>query len=170
MAPAAQYYGRMRLALPAAAVLAVVMPGCAAPRASRPAAEAPLVTVDLLPDTAAISPGRPFRIGTRFRIAPGWHIYAEDPGDSGLPTRVVWQAPPGHTVGPTHYPPPVRFESPGPVVSYGYAREVVLQNELVPPPELPASVRYRARASWLACRESCIPGQATVEVTLPARR
>ena len=41
-------------------------------------------TVSLVSDTDAVTPGAPFRIGLRFRLAPGWHTYWQNPGDAGV--------------------------------------------------------------------------------------
>lgn len=123
--------------------------------------------MDLLPSTTAIAPGRPFFVGTRFRIAPGWHIYAEDPGETGLPTRVTLRLPEGYVAGPTRYPPPRRFVSSGPITSYGYEDQVVLFHRVDPPAAPAGSGKLMAQARWLACKDSCIPGRADLDVTLP---
>src|SRR5205085_1229888 len=93
-------------------------------------------------------------------------------GESGLPTRASFTVPPGFHVSSTRYPGPERFESPGPVVSYGYERDTALLAEITPPAALPggAPVQIRARVSWLACQESCIPGRADLAIALPVSR
>ena len=56
---------------------------------------------------------------------PDWHVYWKNPGDSGLPTTVDWDLPPGFTAGPLQWPVPERFESDG-LVTYGYSGKVLL--------------------------------------------
>ncbi|NDB96500.1 MAG: thiol:disulfide interchange protein, partial [Verrucomicrobia bacterium] len=56
-----------------------------------PVAQTPQVTVDLLAEPKSVEPGKPMTLGLRFRPVPGWHIYWENPGDSGLPPSVTWK-------------------------------------------------------------------------------
>ena len=46
-----------------------------------------LVTADLLADTSAVTPGKPFTVGLRLRMQPHWHTYYLYSGDAGLPTK-----------------------------------------------------------------------------------
>jgi DsbC/DsbD-like thiol-disulfide interchange protein len=152
-------------------LLPVLLLGChPAPAPRSPTVGDAQVRATLLADAAAVTPGRPVELRVRFDIAPGWHIYAEDPGESGLPTRVAFTAPMGFFVGPTRYPPPETFTSPGPIRSFGYQREAVLSAPLEAPARLvEPRVTLRARVSWLACQEACIPGRAELALTLPVR-
>ena len=36
-----------------------------------------------------LSSGEPGFIGVQYTIKPGWHIYWENPGESGIPTEVM---------------------------------------------------------------------------------
>ncbi|MDG2051795.1 MAG: protein-disulfide reductase DsbD family protein, partial [Myxococcota bacterium] len=38
---------------------------------------------ELLVDAATVAPGARVRIGVLFELQPGWHIYWQNPGDSG---------------------------------------------------------------------------------------
>src|SRR5262245_29905000 len=53
-----------------------------------------LVRPELLADTNAIVPGKPFTVGLLLRMAPGWHTYWKFSGDAGLPTELKWKLPP----------------------------------------------------------------------------
>jgi thiol:disulfide interchange protein DsbD len=134
-------------------------------------ADAPKVTVALLAEHAAIEPGAPLWVGLRQRIAPGWHTYWRNPGDSGEPPTIAWSLPPGWTAGPIVWPQPERVPV-GPLMSYGYTGEVVLLTRLAAPADLPAGtdVTLRGRASWLVCEKVCIPEEADVALTLPVAR
>ena len=83
------------------------------------------VTIDLLSEKQTVAPGDDIWIALRERIAPGWHTYWTNPGDSGETTTVVWQLPAGVTAGPLQFPMPSAIPV-GPLVNYGYAGEVVL--------------------------------------------
>lgn len=122
------------------------------------------VGVELVPAGRA-SDGA-IRVAFRFKIDDGWHIYWENPGDAGAPVTVSWSLPSGWRAGPLEQPVPSRFESQG-LAGFGYAREVVMFALLTPPGGQPgnhAESTVKAEVSWLACRESCLPGSATLEL------
>lgn len=126
------------------------------------------VTAELVAEHASIQPLGTTRIGALFDIASGWHIYAEDPGDAGMPTTVTWQPFPGAQFGPLQWPAPEEFVDPGEIHTRGYTGHAVLHSSLTlitreTPPELPLA----AKVSWLACKEICIPGKADLELALP---
>ena len=50
-----------------------------------------LVKAELLADTAAVVPSKPFTIGLLLQMAPNWHTYWKFSGDAGLPTEVKWK-------------------------------------------------------------------------------
>ena len=72
-----------------------------------PAGDGPLVTATI---TAAgpARPGATVPVALSFAIAPGWHLYWENPGDSGLPPAIRWNLPPGWTADPLRFPVPER--------------------------------------------------------------
>jgi thiol:disulfide interchange protein DsbD len=128
----------------------------------------PMVRAELVSELAGIEPGARFWVGLRQRIAPGWHTYWINPGDSGEPATIEWTLPAGFTAGDIVWPHPERIPA-GPAMSFGYSGEVVLLTEITAPSGLaPGSrVALRARASWLVCEKICIPEEARVELTLP---
>jgi thiol:disulfide interchange protein DsbD len=79
-----------------------------------------LVTPSLISDVAAIQPGQKFRVGVLYRIEPGWHVYWKFSGDSGLPTKIAWQVPPGFKVGELQWPLPLREKEPGALKKLDY--------------------------------------------------
>ena len=97
-----------------------------------------------------------------FELEDGWHMYVEDPGDAGLPTTICWTGASDMTFGPLQWPPAQRFVDPGDIKTFGYAEAVVLFSRLsVSTQAAPdASLPIQARATWLACKEICIPGSA----------
>ena len=127
-----------------------------------------LVEATLLADTTAIVPGQPFRLGLHLRMAPGWHTYWENPGDSGLPTTFDPQLPAGFTAAPILWPLPQRLVEPGDIQVYAYKDEVLLVRTITPPANLDAAeIPIRAKSTWLVCEAICIPGKAEVSLTLP---
>ena len=127
-----------------------------------------LVEATLLTDTTAIVPGQPFRLGLLLRMAPGWHTYWENPGDSGLPTTFDPQLPDGFTTGPIIWPLPQRIIEPGDIQVYAYQGEVLLVRTITPPATLAApEITISAKSTWLVCEAICIPGKAETSLTLP---
>ena len=127
-----------------------------------------LVRTELLADTNAIVPGKPFTVGLLLRMAPGWHTYWKFSGDAGLPTELKWKLPPGWKIGEVQRPIPLKTIDPGDIQTYGYVDEVLLAQEVTPPAKLDgSSVKLSADASWLVCEKICIPGGATLQVELP---
>jgi len=113
---------------------------------------------------AALNSGTPSRIGVVFEIEEGWHIYAKDPGDAGMPTRVVWTLPEGFSASDLSWPPHETFLDPGNIQTFGYSAETLLSSRLRVGPEARQGEQLlQAKASWLACNEICIPGQALLE-------
>ncbi|MDB5297274.1 MAG: dsbd3, partial [Phycisphaerales bacterium] len=112
-----------------------------------------LVTAAVVADVAAVAPGKPFRVGVRLTVSPGWHVYWQNPGDAGLPTVVELRLPPGFAHKPFGFPTPVRFDQPGDVVGFGYEGELMVVAEVTPPADLPLGrpVRVSAEADWLVC-------------------
>ncbi len=128
----------------------------------------PQLTPSLVADTTAIAPGRPFTIGVRLAMAPGWHTYWQFGGDSGMPARVEWTLPEGFKAGPIQWPIPTPHMDASDMLTYVYEGVVLLPVEITPPAQLPPGVlSIKAAINWLVCEEICVPGSASVELTLP---
>src|SRR5215510_4938215 len=126
-----------------------------------------LVKAELLADTSAIVPGKPFTIGLLLRMVPHWHTYWAFSGDAGLPTELKWKLPPGWKVGEIQWPIPLKTIDPGDIETYGYENEVLLMQEITPPSRLDnSSTKLSTEASWLVCEKICIPGGATLQLDL----
>ena len=127
-----------------------------------------LVRPELLADTNAVVPGKPFIVGLLLRMAPGWHTYWKFSGDAGLPTELKWKLPPGWKIGDIQWPIPLKTIDPGDIETYGYENEVLLMQEITPPGKIDSSsANLSAEANWLVCEKICIPGSATLQLDLP---
>src|SRR5438552_12211278 len=127
-----------------------------------------LVKPELLADTTAVVPGKPFTVGLLLRMAPGWHTYWKFSGDAGLPTELKWKLPPGWKVGDIQWPIPLKTIDPGDIETYGYENEVLLIQGITPPSKLDdSSAKLSTEANWLVCEKICIPGSATLQLDLP---
>lgn len=128
----------------------------------------PHVEAELIAENTAIQPGQPFRVALRLRMEKDWHTYWSNPGDAGMATSIEWKLPEGYTAGEIEWPYP-EMMGEAPEVSYGYSDEILLPVTITPPPGLPAmpDVTLSAKASWLVCKEVCIPGSADLHLALP---
>lgn len=127
-----------------------------------------LVEAALVADRTAVSPGGTFKAGLHLRLAEGWHVYAEDPGDSGIPTRIEWTLPKGVAAGKIEWPPHRVIVEPGDIRVNGYKGEVLLPVPIrVDPGFSGKEIRLKAKAAWLVCEDICIPGQAELELVVP---
>src|SRR2546423_1354863 len=127
-----------------------------------------LVKAELLADTNAVVPEKPFIVGLLLRTAPAWDTYWKFSGDAGLPTELKWKLPPGWKIGEIQWPIPLKTIDPGDIQTYGYENEVLLIQEITPLAKLDSpSVKLSADASWLVCERICIPGGANLQLELP---
>ncbi|HXG59188.1 MAG TPA: protein-disulfide reductase DsbD domain-containing protein, partial [Thermoanaerobaculia bacterium] len=128
-----------------------------------------IVTARLIADTIRVQPGKPFTAGVHLDVAPGWHVYWENPGDTALPIQVQWDLPPETRVSSLRWPRPETYqESGGSVTVFGYERETVLLAAVTPPRSMnDSALDLKAKASWLVCEKICIPGEASLALSLP---
>lgn len=126
------------------------------------------VAVSLVGEQTALVPGKVAWLGIDLKHEPHWHTYWVNPGDSGLPTKLLWELPPGFKVDEIVWPTPQRFTA-APVYNFGYTDQVML----LVPIEVPAAAKRGTQArltvevKWLVCREQCVPGKARRKLALP---
>jgi thiol:disulfide interchange protein/DsbC/DsbD-like thiol-disulfide interchange protein len=126
----------------------------------------PHVAAELIPESTSMQAGKPFDIALHLHMDPDWHTYWINPGDAGLATMIKWTLPEGFTAGPIQWPTPEKHNM-GPLVTYGYGGDVYLLTTITPPKgDLPQHFDITAKASWLVCKEECIPGKADLTVSL----
>lgn len=134
--------------------------------AQEDAPRSPLAKAQLLLHAPAVKAGKPIAAGVLFTMQPGWHIYWQNPGDSGIPTSLKWEVPEGITVGDIQWPLPERIETSG-LVNYGYGEKVILPVSLTPLSDN-ISGPIKVNAEWLVCKDICIPESAELTGALPA--
>jgi len=154
---------RFAIAL-AAALASVFVTGAALAAPVR----TPHVEAELVSERTAFVPGQTTTVALRLKMADGWHTYWQNPGDSGLPTTLAWKLPPGMAAGPIRWPAPEALPA-GPLVNYGYEREVLLLTDIKVPRDAPIgeTLALGAKAEWLVCKETCIPEDVQLDLVLP---
>ena len=90
------------------AVVAAILPRSLldARRARRPPVQVDHVDAEHLRSKRPSKPGTTVWVAIRQVIAPGWHTYWRNPGDSGLATSITWLLPKGVTAGTPLWPAP----------------------------------------------------------------
>lgn len=141
------------------ALVVVALPAVAAESA---AVTSPRATATLVSDTGRIAADTPFRLGLRLRLEPGWHTYWRNPGDAGIAPELQFTLPDGASAGPVAWPAPQR-QPEGPLMTYGYSGEVLLAVTVRGPAHT-----VRLHASWLVCKEICVPEEGDFRLDLPA--
>jgi DsbC/DsbD-like thiol-disulfide interchange protein len=127
------------------------------------------VKAKLLADASAIAPGATFELAVLFEIDPHWHVYWKNPGDSGLPTSVVFMLPEGFKAGDIRWPVPSVLKGAGGLNDYGYEDSLLLSSKVTAPSDLKpgSTVEMAANVSWISCKDICIPGRTKLELKLP---
>ncbi len=145
-------------------ILLLAMSGCGskAPDDNNP------VLVSVSPDYAAAVPGESITLVWRFDLAENWHLYWTGRNDSGFAPTIDLELPEGWIAGGLHWPAPVRYLSEGDILDHVYHEELVLLQKVGLPDDAPTSgtAKLTANVEWLACKTSCVPGKATVEVEI----
>lgn len=138
-----------------------LLAGFSASADAQPARPGPFVTVTLTPEYNVIEPGQSLWVAIRQDIAPGWHTYYLNPGDSGAEPRIQWSLPDGMSAGMVagtlHWPAPERIPYAG-LVNYGYEGSMTLLQEITAPPALPdGALALEVQFEILVCKDICIP-------------
>jgi thiol:disulfide interchange protein len=167
--PIAVSHLRRRHALAQIATLALaLLAASSAAQAVTSEAATEQVRARLLSEFSAVHPGQTLTVGVQQHIIPHWHTYWKNSGDSGLPTTIQWQLPPGATAGEIQWPIPSRYKI-GPITNYGYENEVTLLTDIAVPDAAKIGERFpiHATVDWLVCEEECIPQQVQLAIELP---
>jgi DsbC/DsbD-like thiol-disulfide interchange protein len=156
--------------LAATFVLAILflLGGAATPAQS---AHIPHGTLELISENSAITPGHDFTVGLEFKMERGWHIYWENPGDSGEPPHVTWQLPKGLTAGEIKWPAPRKMGA-STIVNYVYDGDVLLMAPIHVGAGYSGSStdKIEAAVKFLICSEQmCMPGKAQLSLAAPAK-
>lgn len=117
--------------------------------------------------------GKTVWLGLQLAHQPKWHSYWKNSGDSGLPTTLQWSLPAGVVAGDIAWPLPIKFAL-GNLLNYGYEGTVLLPVPLTITPDfkpsrLDRNIEIKLKASWLVCREVCIPEDGEFALQLPIR-
>lgn len=127
----------------------------------------PNVHVRLVAEDSAVPSNGTVTIALVQDIRAGWHTYWQNPGDAGAATEIKWTLPPGWSAGSIHWPIPMRLPV-GPLMDFGYEGKAwLLQNLTAAANAKPGDiVILKAAVDWLACKDVCVPEDATLALPL----
>ena len=111
-------------------------------------------------------PGETILAGIQMKMAPGWHTYWQNGGDSGMPTTIDWTLPKGVTAGEIQWPLPEKYVMEG-ETTFVYHNDVVLLVPLSLATDAPSEkVTVKAKVAWLECEKLCVLGRGEVTASL----
>ncbi|RYD42377.1 MAG: hypothetical protein EOP85_11320 [Verrucomicrobiaceae bacterium] len=124
--------------------------------------------VDWISTSGTFESGKPVQTAVRMVLDEGWHTYWTNPGEGGMEISVKWELPEGWTAEKLEHPVPKRFMT-GDLPGFGYEGTVLFPVSLTPPAGFTGEAKLKGKVSWLTCNDdSCIPGNAELELTLNA--
>lgn len=131
------------------------------------AAKGPYVQMALISESKVIKPGGSLWLAIKQDIAPHWHTYWQNPGDSGAPLNVKWTLPAGFSVDQLLWPVPERIPYE-PLVNFGYENSAVILARLHAADDIAIQDSYKIEATIevLVCQEICIPEFGTYETII----
>ncbi len=120
-------------------------------------------SVNIIAEKTPIKPNSEVIIATEINLDDGWHVYWENPGDSGLPVTIDWKAPKDFKFSQIYWPVPKKITYDI-LANYGYYNKVILLQTLKTPATLPDKIE--ADISMLICKEICIPANHSVSLNI----
>jgi thiol:disulfide interchange protein DsbD len=138
-------------------------------------ATGPHIEVTLMSEQDTVVPGSTMTLGVLFKPDPQWHTYWRNPGDSGEAPTIKWETEQELQFSEIQWPMPMAIPVAH-LVNYGYEAENLLSVTVDIPEDISPNMQntsetnslvISADVSWLVCKEDCIPGWATLQLSLP---
>jgi suppressor for copper-sensitivity B len=119
--------------------------------------------------SGADAAGKSSQLDGAIEIKPeeGWHVYWRMGGDGGLPPVFEWKGSANIDNVAIDWPTPKRFETAG-LQTFGYDAPFTLPLTIkVKTPGEP--VKLAAKADIMVCKDICIPGSVTMDLSIPVQ-
>ena len=105
-------------------------------------------------------------LGLEYHLEPEWKTYWQSPGDGGFSQELSWNKSTNVSNIDIDWPTPSEFEILG-IKSIGYQDEVIFPLIVhIIDPKQPTSINLSI--NYLTCKEICIPGNANLDLYIPA--
>lgn len=111
-------------------------------------------------------PGDTLWLAVDIHITPEWHIYWQNPGDSGSAGGIDWTLPVGIKAGEIQWPTPKKIAMP-PLMNYGYEERStwLIPLHIAENAEM-GELNIAATFFWLVCKEACIPESTEINFSI----
>ncbi|WP_420391840.1 protein-disulfide reductase DsbD family protein [Acuticoccus sp.] len=148
-------------------VLAALIAGLMPARATVATIAAEHIEAEIALRNVVTAPGEAVDVAIRHEVAPGWHTYWINPGDSGEPPILDWSLE-GGSAGDLRFPAPEALPYP-PLMNHGYEERFTLLTDLTVPSDWPVGRPWpvSVRIDWLVCADICIPEGGTASFEVP---
>jgi DsbC/DsbD-like thiol-disulfide interchange protein/cytochrome c biogenesis protein CcdA len=124
------------------------------------------IEVDLILHSDGLADEQSIWVGFQVQLAPKWHIYWKNAGESGYPTTVGWELPKGWNAGTLQFPAPYLYKYEG-ITGYALENNFTLLTKLKGPLQVDESVDFEVTLDALVCNEStCLPYQKSFSFNL----
>lgn len=133
-----------------------------------PQQPAPAFSATLHAASSAVAPGGSVELAVEINLSAPWHIYHPILLDTGIPTTVSFDLPPGFRIDPLRFPVP-KAATTGDLRYLGFEGKVIVLTRLHAPADAKAGAEAELKAvvKGLACIEACVPVQASASLRLP---
>lgn len=140
--------------------------------ASTPWQSADHIKVRLVSDIQSLAPDTTFYVGLELQPDEHWHVYWQNPGDSGMPISINWTLPDNISAEKIIWPIPEKIPF-GDLTNYGYEGGVIVPVRMRSSGEIKNALAVKAltleaKANWLVCKDACIPGSANFSLAISA--
>ncbi len=126
--------------------------------------------VTVIPETESVSPASPLQVMVKIEPKNDWHIYWNNPGDTGIPTVVNLQTDFGRVVL-RRQSSPKYFLQHNIITQYAYDSPAYWLFEIIPDEnkkwQVGQHITLALEASWQACRDECLDEKINDEIVLP---
>lgn len=132
-------------------------------------AKKPILTVKAYSDQIGIVPGQSFNILISISCEEGWHVYWTNPNATGRPTEITWRLPRGFKYGRARFPAPIaKYDKTLNETAYLLPEQALIVAPIKAPPDLKVGeeITIEADISWLACKDTCIPGNTNPPISI----
>ena len=125
------------------------------------------VQAELVASTDAIQPGVPFMVALSLRISPGWRVFWKNPGETGVPVKLVFTLPDSFKTSEVMWPSP-EFLRQGELATFGYTGEATFLVRVTPPASLPNGLfSVLAQVQWVESGIRTTPWSGSFTLALP---
>lgn len=131
-----------------------------------------LLTAELIPETPAVAPGKPFTVAVKLKHIEHGHSYWKNPGGPGKGTKFKWTLPEGFVAGEPSWPAPKAIPFAG-FTTYSFEGETVALVDITTPVSAApgSNVSLGVMVDALVCVENCTPVKISAKagVTIAAQ-